>query len=61
MKNVIIPRNTRGSIMEEPFYFAPGGPPKDLPQEELKRRKALVIKLHEECKDWHPEKNNTSR
>ena len=56
MKNIVVPRNTRGSIMDEPFYFAPGGPPKNLPPEELARRNALVKKLYDECKDWHPER-----
>ena len=53
MKDVVVPKNTRGSIMDEPFYFAPGGMPKDLPPEEKARRDALVRRLEEECKDWH--------
>ena len=56
MKNVVVPKNTRGSMMDEPFYFAPGGMPKNLSPEEKARREALSKRLHEECKDWHPER-----
>ncbi|MBQ9337190.1 MAG: hypothetical protein IJS14_07845 [Lentisphaeria bacterium] len=53
MKIVDVPRNTRGSIMDEPFYFAPGGMPENLPPEEKARREALLKKLDE----IYPEKS----
>ena len=53
MKNIVVPRNTRGSIMDEPFYFAPGGMNENLPPEEKARRETLLKKLDE----IYPEKS----
>lgn len=54
MKNVIVPRNTRGSNMDEPPWIDPNGKrPANLSPEENARRDALLKRLHEECKDWH--------
>ena len=54
MKNVVVPRNTRGSNMDEPLWFPPDAKrPDNLSPEENARRDALLKKLEEECKDWH--------
>ena len=52
MKDVIVPKNTRGSIMDEPFYFAPGGRDPNNTPEENARIDALLKKLDDICKNW---------
>ena len=54
MKNIVVPRNTRGSNMDEPPWFPPDVKrPANLSPEENARRDALLKKLEEDCKDWH--------
>ena len=54
MKDVVVPRNTRGSIMEEPLWCNPNAKrnPNNTPEENA-RIDALLKRLDEDCKDWH--------
>ena len=46
MNDIVIPKNTRGSNMEEPLWFDPDGKrPDNLSPEENARRDALVKKV----------------
>ena len=48
MKNIVIPRNTRGSNMDEPPWIDPNGKrPDNLSPEENARRDALLKELDE--------------
>ena len=54
MKDVVVPRNTRGSNMDEPLWFPPDAKrPDNLSPEENARRDALLKKLDDICKNWH--------
>ena len=53
MKDVVVPRNTRGSNMDEPPWFPPDAKrPDNLSPDENARRDALLKKLDDICKNW---------
>ena len=58
MKNIVIPRNTRGSNMDEPLWCDPNAKrnPNNTPEENA-RIDAILKRLDEECKNWHPGEN----
>ena len=53
MKDVIVPRNTRGSNMDEPLWFPPNAQrdPDNTPEENA-RIDALLKKLDDICRNW---------
>ena len=53
MKDVVVPKNTRGSNMDEPLWFDPDEQrdPNNTPEENA-RIDALLKKLDDICRNW---------
>ena len=53
MKDVVVPKNTHGSNMDEPLWFDPDErrDPNNTPEENA-RIDALLKKLDDICKNW---------
>ena len=62
MNNIVIPKNTRGSNMDEPLWFDPDGKrPDNLSPEENARRDALLKKLDYICEKWNDEQSQQDK